>query len=438
MFTRSRRNLSRWFMLSMGSILMVFAVTRYYLTAIERLKYLDQLLYKKAQVVAATVQYKQRDGHRQIDFRNVPFLGESPLPPGSDAVYARWYDPQGRLQQFFGIASPPAMLEDVPELHTLTIDAGLLSGADGVVQSADQLMLVRQITLPVQYRGQMLGYLQVAVPLAPLQRELQQDLLISLISIQIALIVIVVTAWALSGVAMQPIQESYDHLQKFTADASHELRTPLAAILSNAQVGLLAPMEKGESKHQRLEKIAATAKSMTVLISNLLFLARRSGRITDEALQPTDLGRVLQELIKESTIRTVAQWVQLSLDLPERAVTIHAEPELLKQAIANLITNACKYTPADGTVNLRLFVQSRQAIVQVEDTGIGIPAEHLPHIFERFYRVDQDRSRDRGGTGLGLAIAQQIITAHGGTITARSSVGQGSVFQIVLPLQSSI
>lgn len=82
MFTRSRRNLSRWFMLSMGSILMVFAVTRYYLTAIERLKYLDQLLYKKAQVVAATVQYKQRDGHRQIDFRNVPFLGESPLPPG--------------------------------------------------------------------------------------------------------------------------------------------------------------------------------------------------------------------------------------------------------------------------------------------------------------------------------------------------------------------
>ncbi|MEP0919716.1 ATP-binding protein [Leptolyngbya sp. DQ-M1] len=429
MFTRSRRNLSRWFMLSMGSILMVFAVTRYYLTAIERLRYLDQLLYKKAQVVAATVQYKQRDGQRQIDFKNVPFLGESPLPPGSDAVYARWYDPQGRLQQFFGIASPPALLEDVPELQTLTIEAGLLS---------NRPTLVRQITLPVQYRGELLGYLQVAVPLAPLQSELQQDLLVSLVAILIALTAIVVAAWALSGVAMRPIQESYDHLQKFTADASHELRTPLAAILSNAQVGLLAPMEKGESKHQRLEKITATAKSMTVLISNLLFLARRSGRIADEALQATDLSHVLQELINEPTIRTAAQWVQLSLDFPEQSVTIRADQELLKQAITNLITNACKYTPADGRVNLRLFVQSRQAIVQIEDTGIGIPDADLPYIFERFYRVDRERSREKGGTGLGLAIAQQIIAAHGGTITARSSVGQGSVFQIMLPLQSSM
>jgi OmpR-family two-component system manganese-sensing sensor histidine kinase len=429
MFTRSRRNLSRWFMLSMGSILMVFAVTRYYLTAIERLKYLDQLLYKKAQVVAATVQYKQQDGQRQINFKNVPFLGESPLPPGSDAVYARWYNPQGRLQQFFGIASPSVVLEDAPALQTLTVEAGLLS---------DRPMLVRQITLPVKYRGQLLGYLQIAVPLTPLQSELQQDLLVSLISILIALSAIVVAAWALSGVAMRPIQESYDHLQKFTADASHELRTPLAAILSNAQVGLLASMEKGESKHQRLKKIAATAKSMTVLISNLLFLARRSGRIADEALKPTDLSCVLQELINEPTIRTAAQWVQLSLDLPEQPVTIRVDQELLKQAIANLITNACKYTPTDGKVNLRLLVQSRQAIVQVEDTGIGIPAEHLPYIFERFYRVDQDRSRERGGTGLGLAIAQQIITAHGGTIIARSSVGQGSLFQIMLPLQSAI
>lgn len=424
MFTRSRRNLARWFMLSMGSILLVFAGTRYYLAAIERLRNLDQLLYKKAQVVAATVQYKRRDGKEQLDFKNVPFLGNLPLPPGSDAVYARWYDPQGQLQQFFGIA-PLAPLGNPSEFQTLVVEAGTLS---------DQPVLVRQITLPVQYRGELLGYLQIAVPLAPLQTELQQDLFLSLICILVALAVIAIAAWIWGGLAMRPIQESYQHLQRFTADASHELRAPLAAILSNAQVGLLVPVDAGERKHQRLEKISEIAKSMTVLISNLLFLARHSGQLATEALQPTDLRTVLQELIEEPTIQTAAKLVQLTLKVPERAVMMNADQALLKQAIANLILNACKYSAVGGEVEVELWTQFRHAIIQVKDRGIGIPEADLPHIFERFYRVDRERSREKGGSGLGLAIAQQIIIAHSGTINVQSSVGQGSTFQITLPL----
>jgi two-component system, OmpR family, manganese sensing sensor histidine kinase len=128
---------------------------------------------------------------------------------------------------------------------------------------------------------------------------------------------------------------------------------------------------------------------------------------------------------------------QLSLksDLPKQPVETQAESDLLRQAVGNLLSNACKYTPAGGSVQLRLFTQSRWAVIQVSDSGIGIPPADLPHIFERFYRVDTKRTRQRGGFGLGLAIAKQLIEAHGGQISVTSVVGQGSKFQIELTLR---
>lgn len=116
---------------------------------------------------------------------------------------------------------------------------------------------------------------------------------------------------------------------------------------------------------------------------------------------------------------------------------LNADPELLQQAITNLLNNAFKYTQSGGTVQLQIFTQSHRVIIQVEDNGIGIPAADLPHIFERFYRVDAVRSRQTGGFGLGLSIAQQIVEAHKGRITAKSNFGRGSTFQIELPLRSN-
>ncbi|PSB63737.1 two-component sensor histidine kinase, partial [Chroococcidiopsis cubana CCALA 043] len=224
-------------------------------------------------------------------------------------------------------------------------------------------------------------------------------------------------------------------LQRFTADASHELRAPLAAILSNAQVGLLAPAEDTNSPRQRLENIVDLSKSMSTLIGNLLFLARHEGALATEALKSIDLVSLLQRLVSEYQAQAAAQGLDFVVQLPEQPIKLVAEPDLLQQAVRNLLNNAFKYTPSEGRVCLRIFTQSYRAIVQIEDNGIGIPSEDVPHIFERFYRVDTVRSRQTGGFGLGLAIAKQIVEAHKGKIAVQSTLGQGATFKIELPLR---
>jgi signal transduction histidine kinase len=143
---------------------------------------------------------------------------------------------------------------------------------------------------------------------------------------------------------------------------------------------------------------------------------------------------LLKKLVDDCAKQDIAQNITLSCELPSESVVVQAEKDLLPIAIMNLLNNGCKYTSPGGKVQLRLFTQSRQAIIQVTDNGIGIPETDLPHIFERFYRVDKKRSRKTGGFGLGLAIAQQIVQVHGGKIHVKSIVGQGTTFQIVLPI----
>jgi len=244
---------------------------------------------------------------------------------------------------------------------------------------------------------------------------------------------IALTGWGLSGLAMQPIRKSYQQLQRFTADASHELRTPLAAILSNAQVGLLAPGDRTSEKHQRLEKIVTATQSMNKLVSQLLLLARHSYTLAPETIRNLELKSLVKELIASDPIQAAAQNISLSVTLPNHSIWVKAEPDLLRQAISNLLSNACKYTPAGGWVNVTLSQGARSAWIAIADNGIGIPAADLPYIFERFYRVDKQRARATGGLGLGLAIAQQIVQVHGGDIYVSSEVGQGTCVQVELP-----
>lgn len=430
MFNHSRRNLARWFTLSMGSILLIFASLIYYQKVTDELEALDRLLYRKAKIMAASVRYETIEGQWQVKLEYVPLLGNNPRLLESEVVYARWYNTSGRLVQFYGIA-PSEQLVETEEFLTVKV-------ADNLIEKRQTVEWLRQVTLPVQRQGIAIGYLQIATPITPVQEKLAEFLLILAISVPVALGVISFTGLVLGKIAMQPIRQAYEQLQRFTANASHELRTPLAAILSNAQAGLLFPDEDGTEQHYRLEQIVEITKSIATLVNNLLLLARHAGRLSPEYLIEVDLTKMMQELLDFYAPQATTKNLTLKSDLPQQPVKVLAEPELLRQAIGNLLSNACNYTPAGGGVKLRFFTQYNRAIIQIEDSGIGIHTDDLPHIFERFYRGDKKRSQQIEGFGLGLAIAKQLVEVHGGGINVKSMIGKGSIFQIELPFTQSL
>jgi two-component system, OmpR family, manganese sensing sensor histidine kinase len=420
MFNRSRRRIAYWFAVSMGSILMVFAGAVYYREVQDRLQAFDEALYRKSKAIASQGSYQLL-----VAAKDVPVLDSNPLLLDSELAYVRWYNAKGQLVKFFG---------GIPAPHRLTVVLGfqtIKTDRNSIATPSEKWL--RQATLPVLQGKLLIGYLQVATPLTPIRENLIQGRLFLTVGVPVTLGLIGLTGWFLGGLAMQPIRRSYEQLQRFTADASHELRAPLAAILSNAQVGLLASVDDGAAMRYRLENIVKITKSMSALITNLLFLARHQGLLAPEASRNTELLSLLQPLINEYTAQAAEQSLSFISHLHCEPVSLSADPELLQQAVRNLLDNAFKYTPAGGTVDLRLFTQPRRAIIQVEDDGIGIPSADLPKIFDRFYRVDTARARQTGGFGLGLAIAQQIVEAHGGRITAKSEEGQGTTFQIELP-----
>lgn len=232
------------------------------------------------------------------------------------------------------------------------------------------------------------------------------------------------------------LETSFSGLRRFTADASHELKTPLAVLRADVE----RAMTESSSQNERmiaLEEALQEVRRMSDLVESLLTLARADEGRFDIHREPVELQPLVQEVYETALILGEAQGVTVNLPFTADAVVM-ADRTRLRQLFLNLVTNAIKYTPAGGKVELGVGRHPDNVTFAVRDTGIGISAADFPHIFERFWRADRVRSRmsERGGFGLGLAISQWIAQAHGGTLTASSRLGRGSLFTVTLPIDN--
>lgn len=229
------------------------------------------------------------------------------------------------------------------------------------------------------------------------------------------------------------LQSAFEHQLRFTADASHELRTPLAVILSQAELTLSKPRSSDEYR-AALETCQRAARRMRSLIDSLLLLARFDAGHPDLQRRSLDLAEVANESVE--LLRPLADERRITLGSEVSPMPVVGDRDRLGQVVTNLLANAIRYNQEGGRVDVRVERVNGHAIVSVSDNGIGIPENELPHIFERFYRVDKARTRAEGGTGLGLAICQSVVEAHGGQIIARSEPQHGTTLEVRLPLSA--
>jgi len=227
------------------------------------------------------------------------------------------------------------------------------------------------------------------------------------------------------------LEGSFAEIRRFTADAAHELRTPLAVMRNAAEVALRVPRDP-EQYRRVLEEMLEEITRLTRLAEQLLFLCRGDAGLVPPVRQPVRLGDVIAEVAEHMEDVAGARGLTLTAANPD-SCTIQADEDQLRRLLFNLLDNAIKYTPAGGTITVRSTCLEGQVRVEVADTGIGVPAEHLPHLFERFYQVDPARSRETDGIGLGLAICRSIVEAHGGRIEVDSTFGRGTRVTLTLP-----
>jgi two-component system heavy metal sensor histidine kinase CusS len=230
---------------------------------------------------------------------------------------------------------------------------------------------------------------------------------------------------------IERLQRSFEEVRRFTADAAHELRTPLAAMRTEAEVALRS-LRSPERDQRVLENLLEEMERLTRLVSQLLFLCREDAGIGTGDLQIIRLEELVSEVGEHMGVAAQEKGVGLSVDLPG-PFPVQGDADRLRQLFFNLLDNAIKYTPPGGTVAVRGETSNGQVRVTVADTGIGIPADHLSHVFDRFYRVDPARSPETEGSGLGLAICRSIAEAHGGRLGIHSDFGSGTHVTLVLP-----
>ena len=346
----------------------------------------------------------------------------SPQQLRDRALAFQWFDPQGRLLEQQGASA------DIPSVPF---------EANQTIQAQTEGIRLQIVTLPIieSNTKRLIGYIRVSQSLEEVDETIARlDWGLAVGAVVAVVLSSLGGSW-LNRQAMQPIEESFERLKQFTADASHELRSPLMAISTNTEVALTYPEGMRVSDGEKFRAIASASEQMTQLTEDLLLLARTE-KVADYEFKPLNLSILLTDLVNLYKPQAQVKQIELKAQISSNLKLIGDETKLAR-AFTNLIQNAIQYTPAGGKVEVIGDRLGRELKVTVADTGIGIAPKHLNLVFERLWRGDRSRSYYEGGAGLGLAIAQAIVRNHRGTITVTSQLEVGSCFVVRLPATAS-
>jgi signal transduction histidine kinase len=472
-----RRRLTVWYTVALGVTILAFGTLLYFERRQSSLRELDQRLSLEADLATRWLSESYN-----VLGRIVTTAGSNPaLDPGISAYleavrdYLVVADTTGQVLALSEVTR--ALNADALQRLTAQVDSLRQPKDAGTLDLGSPTGRVRFLAVRVEAAGAEISGVLVATPLSEAAfgpSELLRSMLF--ISPFILLGAVLVGYW-LAGTSLRPVQgiineveaitdgrslhrrlpvpraademarlaltlngmlarleQSFGSLHRFTADASHELKTPLMVLRAGVERALVHPGVPSEIL-QSLDETLAQINEMTELVESLLTLARADEGRAPLAVEECDLRDLLGDVAETTGMLGESAGITVTSEMPDSPVRLSVDRHRIQEMLLNLVTNAIKYTPKGGRVALRLQDQSDAVILTVQDTGIGIAPGDLPHIFDRFWRADQARSRtgERPGTGLGLAITKWIAEAHGGSITVQSRAGRGTAFSVRLP-----
>ncbi len=275
------------------------------------------------------------------------------------------------------------------------------------------------------------GYLQVGRDLTDIQEYLNNIHLVLIWGTISIGCIVAIASWYLAGLAIRPLSQSYQQMQKFTADAAHELRTPLATLQIMIENGRAQYQHLNPELTNWLDRVERQNIRIASLVSDLLFLSSLDRPDNKSSLEPCCLTEIILDLVEEFAIPATAKSIDICSDIdPDLPIWINGNSEQLYRMGTNLIDNAIKYTPTGGKVEVSLTHILNNISFQVSDNGIGVSDADRELIFDRFHRIESKSRSPQHSTGLGLAIVKSIVDLHGGKLTVSSKVGTGSIFTI--------